>query len=143
MTNDIDELMDGVYKNGEISIDKEKVSLLNIFMQRAFPAVSKKTIADASALLAVYCCLLTEGKRISVNDHEMDAEAFNKFFDTYAKKSEGDFESMEDMYSFYGSALVVALFVYQYTSGLTSKDAMFHETRGGDTADRIADAIDE
>lgn len=143
MTNDIDSLMDSVYNEGTTSITKEKVNILRIFMQRAFPDLSKKAISDASALLAVYCCLMTEGKHISVNGHEMDAEAFSKFFDAYIQKTVNEFQDLKAVYDFYGSALVVAMYVYKYTHGLTNKTMMFNKTRAGDSSDRIAAAIDE
>lgn len=141
--NDIDKLMDSLYKKGEISVDKEKVSILNIFLQRAFPHVGKRAIADAAALLAVYCCLLCDGKRISINGKELDAEGFKAFFDSYGKKAASEFESMEEMYEFYGSALVVALFAYKYTDRLTNTELMFAKTRGGDASERIAAAVND
>ena len=123
MTNDIDSLMDSVYNEGTTAITKEKVNILRIFMQRAFPDI--------------------EGKRISVNGHEMDAEAFSKFFDAYIQKSVNEFQDLKAVYDFYGSALVVAMYVYKYTHGLTNKTMMFNKTRAGDSSDRIAAAIDE
>lgn len=143
MTKDIDTFMDSLYQQGKISVDKEKVSILNIFLQRAFPHVDKRAISDASALLAVYCGLLVDGKHISVNGTDMDAGAFGKLFDNYAKKAEGEFDSNEAKYDIYVSALVVALFVYRYTDGLTNKDLMFAKTKGGDYSERISSAIDE
>lgn len=141
MTKDIDTLMDRLYHKGEISIDKEKVNLLNIFLQRAFPHVGKRAIADAAALLAVYSCLLVDGKRISVNGQELDADGFSKLFDTYGKKAASEFGSEAEMYDFYGAAVVVALYVYKYTAGLTNKELMFKKTHGGDYSDRISAAM--
>jgi hypothetical protein len=47
------------------------------------------------------------------------------------------------IYDFYGSAMVVSIYVYQYTHGLTNKEAMFTKTRAGGSAARILDAIGE
>lgn len=141
MTDNIEQLMDSLYKEGTTSIDKEKVTLLNVFMQRAFPHVSKTAVADASSLLAVYCSLLCEGKHISVDGKELDAQEVYRMIDGYAKKSEGEFKSLEEMYEFYGSAVVVALYIYKSTAGLTNKELMYAETRGGDATDRVAAAV--
>lgn len=143
MTKNIDSLMDSVYKEGNTPITKEKVNILRIFLQRAFPDVSNQAVSDAASLLAVYCCLVSEGKRISVNGQELDANGLSKFFDDYAKKAENEFSDLKSLYDFYGSALVVSMFVYKYTYGLTNKEMMFHKTKGGDKSDRIAAAINE
>lgn len=138
MTKDVDKFMEGLYKDGETSVTKEKVNLLGIFLQRAFPGVNKKAIADASALLAVYCCLITEGKHISVNGKQLDASGVLKLFDSLGERAEGEFDSKEAMYEFYGSAFMVALFVYKYTNGFTNKDIIFSKSRAGDKSDRMA-----
>lgn len=135
--------MDSLYNEGKISITKEKVNILRIFMQRAFPDVNGRTIADASALLAVYCSLVTEGKRISVNGQELDSNGFRKLFDEYVERSKAEFRDMKSLYDFYGSALVVAMFIYNYTHGLTNKEMLFTKTRSGDSSDRIASAMDD
>lgn len=141
MAKDINDLMDGLYKDGTTSVTKEKVNILRIFLQRAFPDVNKTVINDASALLTVYCCLVTEGKHISVNGHELDAEGFQKLFESYGKKAEAAFDSPQHMYDFYGSAMVVALYVYKYTNGFTNKEAIFRKNRAGDKSERIASAM--
>lgn len=142
MTSEVDNLMDGLYMDGETTVTKEKVNILRVFLQRAFPGIGRKTVSDASALLAVYCCLVTEGKRVAVGGKDLDADGFAKFIESYGKKTESEFDSLESMYDFYGSALVVALFVYRYTSGFTNAENIFRKTRAGDTFDRISDAID-
>lgn len=141
MTNDIDDLMDGLYQEGRSSITKEKVHILRIFLQRAFPAVGRQALSDAAALLTVYCTLVIEGKHISVDGNELDSEGFRQFFDSYAQKLSGEFKSPKELYEFYGSAIAVSMFVYKYTAGFTNTDIMFAKTRGGDASDRIAAAI--
>ena len=141
MATSIDSLMDSVYKDGKTAITQEKVNILRVFLQRAFPDVDKTVINDASALLTVYCCLVTEGKHISVNGHELDAEGFQKLFESYGKKAEAAFDSPQHMYDFYGSAMVVALYVYKYTNGFTNKEAIFRKNRAGDKSERIASAM--
>lgn len=143
MTNDIDELMDGLYQEGKSSITKEKVHILRIFLQRAFPDVSNQALSDAAALLTVYCTLVIEGKHISVDGNELDAEGLKQFFESYAQKLSGEFSSPKDLYEFYGSAIAVAMFVYKYTAGFTNTDIMFTKTRGGDASERIGAAIND
>lgn len=141
MTNDIDDLMDGLYQEGKSSITKENVHILRIFLQRAFPDVGSQALSDAAALLTVYCTLVIEGKHISVDGNELDAEGLRQFFDSYAQKLSGEFTSPKELYEFYGSAIAVAMFVYKYTAGFTNTDIIFAKTRGGDASDRIAAAI--
>lgn len=141
MTNDIDELMDGLYQEGKSSITREKVHILRIFLQRAFPDVGNQALSDAAAMLTVYCTLVIEGKHISVDGKELDSEGFKQFFDSYAQKLSGEFNSPKELYEFYGSAIAVAMFVYKYTDGFANTDVMFAKTRGGDSSDRIGAAI--
>lgn len=141
MTNDIDELMDGLYQEGKSSITKEKVNILRIFLQRAFPDVSNQALSDAAALLTVYCTFVIEGKHISFGGKELDAGSLKQFFESYAQKLSGEFSSPKDLYTFYGSAMAVAMFVYKYTNGFTNTDVIFSKTRGGDASDRIGAAI--
>lgn len=141
MTDDIDDLMDGLYQEGKSSITKENVRILRMCLQRAFPDVSNQALSDAAALLSVYCTLVIEGKHISVDGNDLDADGFRQFFDSYTQKISGEFKSPKELYAFYGSAIAVAMFVYKYTDGFKNTDIMFAKTRGGDASDRIAAVI--
>lgn len=141
MASDINELMDNLYREGSTSVTKEKVRILRMFLARAFNDVKPKILTDAASFLTLYCCLLTEGKRISYEGKELGAEELNQLFESYIKSSEAEFDSMETMYDFYGSAVVVALYVYKYTGGFTDTGTIFTKTRTGDKDDRIADAM--
>lgn len=143
MATSIDSLMDSVYKDGKTAITQEKVNILRIYLQKAFPDLSGQAIADAASLFAVYCSLIIDGKHISFNGQVLDADGLVKLFNDYTKKIAPEFESVKAIYDFYGSAMVVSIYVYQYTHGLTNKEAMFTKTRAGGSAARILDAIGE
>lgn len=143
MATSIDSLMDSVYKDGKTAITQEKVNILRIYLHKAFPDLSGQAIADAASLFAVYCALIIDGKRISFNGQVLDSDALVKLFNDYTIKIAPEFESVKAIYDFYGSAMVVSMFVYQYTYGLTNKEAMFTKTRAGGSAARILDAIGE
>lgn len=141
MATDINELMDSVYNSGETSVTKEKVHILRMFLVKAFPDVSTRTLSVAASFLTLYCCLLTEGKRISFEGKELDANEINKLFESYIQTSMNELGSMEKLYDFYGSAVVVAMYVYKYTEGFTDTGSIFDKTRAGDKDDRMADAL--
>jgi len=143
MATSIDSLMDSVYKDGKTAITQEKVNILRIYLHKAFPDLSGQAIADAASLFAVYCALIIDGKHISFNGQVLDADGLVKLFNDYTIKIAPEFESVKAIYDFYGSAMVVSMFVYQYTHGLTNKEAMFTKTRAGGSAARILDAIGE
>ena len=143
MATSIDSLMNSVYKDGKTAITQEKVNILRIYLHKAFPDLSGQAIADAASLFAVYCALIIDGKHISFNGQVLDADGLVKLFNDYTRKIAPEFESVKAIYDFYGSAMVVSMFVYQYTHGLTNKEAMFTKTRAGGSAARIFDAIGE
>lgn len=143
MATSIDSLMNSVYKDGKTAITQEKVNILRIYLHKAFPDLSGQAIAGAASLFAVYCALIIDGKHISFNGQVLDADGLVKLFNDYTRKIAPEFESVKAIYDFYGSAMVVSMFVYQYTHGLTNKEAMFTKTRAGGSAARILDAIGE
>lgn len=143
MATNIDSLMDSVYKDGKTAITQEKVNILRIYLHKAFPDLSGQAIAYAASLFAVYCAIIVDGKHISFNGKVLDADDLAQLFNEYSIKIAHEFENVKAIYDFYGSAMVVAMFVYQYTYGLTNKEAMFTKTRAGGSAARIIDAIGE